>query len=197
MGTLTQPIINEFAGLLAVEDQSIWTIGDKINEYELGRGDIEKLAAEVDRSFATLWARSKLAAMFPADMWDRDSAPIGVWEQLSRLDKAGDRRRLLKKKAWTVNALRKEIDRMLEDDLPPLELTRTRVTRYEMEGMRVAMKSALSPQGILTLDLPAPIASDSQIDTKINDDGSVQVSIPLDMGSLEDLNDPRHLKVVK
>lgn len=189
---LTQDVINEFAALVANEDQMIWEIGDKIISYELGREDIEVLAEEVERTYLTLWHRSRLAKMFPADEWDRQSAPIGVFEQLSRLDNPLQRARLFQKKAWTVNALRKEIDKLLLDKDPALPIAvSTRVTRYLVDGQSVAMKSVLSADGVLSLTLPAALAPGTKVEAVTGDDGAVHVNIPLVIG------DNRRLKAVK
>lgn len=195
---LTQEIINEIAGLLAVEDQTIWDVGDAINQYELGPDDVAALSEQVDRSVNLLWDRARLAKMFPADMWDRNAAPIGVFEQLSRLDKSGDRRRMLKKReAWTVNALRKEIDEMLADEGPRIPSPRsTRMTRFAVDGMVVAMRSTLSPTGVLSINLPAKLAPGTKVKTKVNDDGTIDLNISLDVDALLDEDEPRHLKVV-
>lgn len=196
---LTQDIINEFATLLAVEDQTIWDVGDKINQYELGHEDIEKLSEEVDRSVALLVSRAHLAKMFPADMWDRMSAPIGVWEQLSRLDTPAERLRMLKKKVWTVSALRREINELLERPAVVRAAKTQRVTRFDLNGATVSMKSTLSEKGLLSLALPGKLAKGSKVKVDVGDNGELHVSIPLDVASLD--VDPdvaaRHLRAVE
>lgn len=198
---LTPSIINEFAALLLVEDQAIWDVGDLINQYELGVDDIHALADEVDRAVSTLQGRARLAKMFPADMWDRSAAPIGVWEQLSRLEKPGDRRRLLKsREVWTANEIRKAIDEIVRGaPVPKVAHPRAavRMTQFEVGDKTVSLKSTLTPEGELSISLPYPLAKGAKIAKHFDDDGKVRLSVRLDMDDDDDDGEQRHLRVIQ
>jgi hypothetical protein len=183
---LTKKMIHEVTTLLKAEDSAIWAVGDYINEHEISDLDLEELAEEVNRRPGTLRARATLAATFAAKEWDRASAPLGVWQQLARLDDHKEMAEVLAKKPWGVNELRKEVDRILERRAP-IQLhpptVATRVTRYALGKTRLMLTSELDQEGVLSIALPTGLMDGEKVKTSVVD-GKTIVTIPLDVEAL-------------